>query len=124
MTLTAVIQYTTSNSRNSTRSKADQIAYSLAEAGLANGAAVLSKPSNNALDPNVLPSSRPDASNPAHANYISQYEGGTVKWWGVLTGHQWIMHGVGYVTTRPARPRSSAARRPRRSRSSPRSSRS
>ncbi len=98
ITLTAAIQYTTSNSRGAVRSKADQIAYSLAEAGLANGAAVLSKPSNNALDPNVLPSSEPDASNPAHANYISQYEGGTVKWWGVLTGHQWIMHGVGYVT--------------------------
>ncbi len=98
VTLTAAIQYTTSNSRGSVRSKADQIAYSLAEAGLANGAAVLSKPSNDALDPNVLPSSEPDASNPAHANYISQYEGGTVKWWGVLTGHQWIMHGVGYVT--------------------------
>ena len=27
----------------------------------------------------------------------AEYEGGTVKWWGVLTGHQWIMHGVGYV---------------------------
>jgi Tfp pilus assembly protein PilV len=98
VTLTAAIQYTTSNSRTSVRSKADQIAYSLAEAGLANGAAVLSKPSNNALDPNVLPSSEPDESNPAHANYIARYEGGTVKWWGVLTGHQWIMHGVGYVT--------------------------
>ena len=59
---------------------------------------MLSKPSNNALDPNVLPSSEPSDSNPAHANYISQYEGGKVKWWGVLTGHQWIMHGVGYVT--------------------------
>jgi Tfp pilus assembly protein PilV len=97
VTLTAAIQYTTSNSRSSVRSKADQIAYSLAEAGLANGAAVLSKPSNNALDPNMLPSSEPDEANPAHANYISEYEGGTVKWWGVLTGHQWIMHGVGYV---------------------------
>ena len=96
--LTAAIQYTTSNSRNSTRSKADQIAYSLAEAGLANGAAVLSKPGNNALDPNVLPSSEPSESNPAHANYISKYEGGTVKWWGELNGHQWTMHGVGYVT--------------------------
>ncbi len=98
VTMTAAIQYTTSNSRTADRSKADQIAYSLAEAGLANGAAVLSKPSNNALDPNVLPSSEPSESNPAHANYIAKYEGGTVKWWGVLTGHQWIMHGVGYVT--------------------------
>ena len=98
ITLTAAVQYTTSNSRSSTRSKADQVAYALAEAGLANGAAVLSKPSNNALDTNVLPSSEPSSSNPAHANYISQYEGGTVKWWGVLTGHQWLIHGLGIVT--------------------------
>jgi len=98
VTLTAVIQFTTSNSRGANRSKQDQVAYSLAEAGLANAAAVLSKPSNNALDANVLPSSEPSDSNPAHANYISQYEGGKVKWWGVLTGHQWIVHGVGYVS--------------------------
>ena len=97
VTLTAAIQYTTSNSRHSTRSKADQVAYALAEAGLANGAAVLSKPGNDALNAGVLPSSEPDESNPAHANYIREYEGGTVKWWGVLTGHQWLMHGVGYV---------------------------
>jgi Tfp pilus assembly protein PilV len=97
VTLTAAIEYTSSNSRSANRSKADQIAYALAEAGLANGAAVLSNPSNNALDPTVLPSSEPDESNPAHADYIDEMEGGTVKWWGVLTGHQWIMHGVGIV---------------------------
>ena len=98
VTLTAAIQYTTSNSRTSERSKDDQIAYALAEAGLANGAAVLSKPGNNALDTDLLPTSEPDPNNPEHANYIAQYDGGSVKWWGVLTGHQWIMHGVGIVT--------------------------
>ena len=98
VTLTASIQYTTSNSRSSTRSKADQIAYALAEAGLAEGASVLSKPSNNALDPTLLPGTEPSPSNPAHANYIRAYEGGTVKYWGVLTGHQWLIHGLGIVT--------------------------
>jgi hypothetical protein len=98
VTLTAVIQYTTQNSRHAVRSEADQVAYALAEAGLANGAAVLSQPTNDALDPSVLPSSEPDENNPAHANYIAEYEGGLVKWWGVLTGHQWLMHGVGYVS--------------------------
>lgn len=97
VTLTGLIQYTTSNSRQSARSEADQIAYALAEAGLANGAAVLSNPSNNALTATLLPSEEPDESNPAHANYIGEYEGGTSKWWGVLTGHQWLIHGVGYV---------------------------
>jgi len=97
VTLTTAIEYTSSNSRAANRSEADQIAYALAEAGLANGAAVLSNPDNNALDQATLPTSEPDESNPAHANYIAEYEGGTVKWWGVLTGHQWLMHGVGIV---------------------------
>ena len=97
VTLTAAIQYTTSNSSNAGRSKADQIAYALAEAGLANGAATLSKPQNDALDEATLPSSEPDEANPAHADYILEYEGGTVKYWGVLTGHQWLIHGLGLV---------------------------
>ena len=98
VTVTSAIQYTTSNASSADRSKSDQIAYALAEAGLANGAAVLSKPENDALDPTVLPSSEPDPSNPAHANYILKYGGGTVKFWGVLTGSQWTMHGLGIVT--------------------------
>ena len=97
VTLTAAIQYTTSNSSNAGRSKADQIAYALAEAGLANGAATLSKPENDALDADTLPSSEPDEANPEHADYILEYDGGTVKYWGVLTGHQWVMHGLGIV---------------------------
>jgi hypothetical protein len=98
VTMTAAIQYTTQNSRHADRSEADQVAYALAEAGLANGAAVLSNPQNNALDQSTLPSEEPDENDPADADYILEYEGGTVKYWGVLTGHQWIMHGVGIVT--------------------------
>jgi hypothetical protein len=98
VTMTAAIQYTTSNSTSANRSERDQIAYALAEAGLANGAAVLSKPTNNSLDQSLLLTSEPDENNPAHANYILDYAGGTVKYWGVLTGHQWLMHGVGIVT--------------------------
>ena len=94
VTVTSVIQYTTSNSRGSQRSEADQIAYALAEAGLNNGAAVLSKPSNNALDPTVLPGSEPPDSD---TTYVREYEGGTSKWWGVLSGHVWTMHGLGIV---------------------------
>lgn len=98
VTLTATIQYTTQNSRASDRSKSDQIAYALAEAGIAEAAATLQKPSNNALDATVLPSSEPSSGNPAHANFIRTYEGGTVKYWGTLTGHQWVVHGLGIVT--------------------------
>lgn len=100
VTLTSVVQYTSANSRTSVRSEADQIAYSLAEAGLNNGAAVLScaapacVPTINALDPAVLPSSEPADGN---ATYTREYEGGTSKWWGELTGHVWKMHGLGIV---------------------------
>ena len=97
VTLTTVIQYTTQNERHANRSKADQIAYALAEAGLAEGAATLSKPENNALQQATLPSSEPSESIPADANYIRSYEGGTVKFWGVLTGHQWLIYGLGIV---------------------------
>ena len=108
VTITSAIQYTTSNASSANRSEADQIAYALAEAGLANGAAVLSNPANNALSQALLPLTEPDENDQAQANYILEYEGGTVKYWGVLTGHQWIMHGVGIVTdptgkTRPVR---------------------
>jgi hypothetical protein len=98
VTITSAVQYTTSNATSANLSEADQIAYALAEAGLANGAAVLSKPENDALEQSTLPSEEPDENVPADANYILEYEGGTVKYWGVLTGHQWIMHGVGIVT--------------------------
>ena len=104
VTVTSAIQYTTSNASSANRSEADQIAYALAEAGLANGAAVLSKPGNNAQQQSTLPSKEPTTD----TNYILKYDGGTVKFWGVLTGNQWIMHGLGIVTdptgkTRPVR---------------------
>ena len=94
VTVTSAIQYTTSNASSANRSDADQIAYALAEAGLANGAAVLSKPGNNAQQQSTLPSKEPTTD----TNYILKYDGGTVKFWGVLTGNQWIMHGLGIVT--------------------------
>lgn len=98
VTLTTVVQYTTANSGSANRSEADQVAYRLAETGINNAAAVLSNPSNNALQQATLPATEPDPANPAHASYIAKYEGGTSKWWGVLSGTQWVVHGVGLVT--------------------------
>ncbi len=51
----AVIDYTNSNSRNTTLSKSDQLAFALAEAGINNAMAVLLKPGANALEVPVLP---------------------------------------------------------------------
>lgn len=74
---TTTLVYTTSNSRSSAFSKDDERAFSLAEAGLNNAMAVLSLPTNNALDSSLLPSTEATASSAA-------YEGGTAKWYGTL----------------------------------------
>lgn len=94
VTLASVVQFTTANSTGANRSEADQIAYRLAETGINNAAAVLSNPNNNALVAATLPSAEPPDGDP---DYTAEYEGGTSKWWGVLTGHQWVVHGLGIV---------------------------
>ena len=69
---TTAIAYTTSGARSASRSTADQKAYALAEAGVNNAMSVLSLPSNNALDPYLLP------------KQTVTYEGGTVTYSGTL----------------------------------------
>jgi hypothetical protein len=93
MSGTAVVAYTTSNSRTSSYSKQNELAFSLAEAGLNNAMAVLSLPSNNALDPDVLPSTEATASS-------ASYEGGTAKWYGTLDRSQavWTLTSLGLYT--------------------------
>ena len=68
----AVVDFSGANSRNSARSKSGQTAFVLAEAGINNAMAVLSKPQNNALEPTLL-SAR-----------TTEYEGGKVTWSGTL----------------------------------------
>ena len=74
---TTTLVYTTANSRSSQLSKENELAFSLAEAGLNNAMAVLSKPTNNALDSDLLPSTEATASS-------ADFEGGTSKWYGTL----------------------------------------
>jgi hypothetical protein len=74
---TTTLVYTTSNARSGVLSKDNERAFSLAEAGLNNAMAVLSLPTNNALDSTLLPSTEATASSAA-------YEGGTSKWYGTL----------------------------------------
>jgi Tfp pilus assembly protein PilX len=74
---TTTLVYTTSNARSGVVSKENERAFSLAEAGLNNAMAVLSLPTNNALDSTLLPSTEATAS-----SYT--YEGGTAKWYGTL----------------------------------------
>lgn len=84
---TTVLMQGASGQRTATRSKADQTAFTLAEAGLANAAAVLGLPTNNALDPALLATRRTD------------YQSGYVVWGGTIdpaTGI-WTIRSTGYA---------------------------
>jgi hypothetical protein len=90
MTVVTVIESSMSNSRQSNVSMGRIGASSLAEAGINNALAVLTHPNTNALQQSALPSTEADASQ-------KSYPDGTAKWWGILTGSNWILHGVGLV---------------------------
>ena len=83
---TAVIDYTSSNSRSASYSKASGSAHALAEAGVAEAMAVLSLPENNALNPYLLPAT------------TSTYPGGTVTWSGTLnqSAATWTITSTGF----------------------------
>ena len=86
LTLTALVYYTSTNSRSSARERADQQARALADAGINNALAVLYKYGVNLRDPALLP----DGS--AQEGIISKaYAGGRSEWHGVLSdsGSQW-----------------------------------
>jgi Tfp pilus assembly protein PilX len=74
---TTMMVYTSQNTKTASRSKVDETSFSLSEAALNNAMAVLSNPTNNALDPEALPSTEATAS-------TLPYENGTAKWYGVL----------------------------------------
>ena len=95
--LVSVAQFTSSNARDSSRSKGAQTAYALAEAGINNAMAVVSNPTNNALVSTTLPSSYALAA--ANTSYYRAYEGGTSYWWGTLDANTgiWTIYGKGVV---------------------------
>ena len=92
---TTAMVYSTENYRSAWHSKADDSSFSLSEAALNNAMAVLANPSNNALDPDTLPSTEATASSVT-------YENGTAKWWGVLdrAAAVWTVTGLG-LTNNP-----------------------
>ncbi|MEP6909998.1 MAG: hypothetical protein ABI896_06140 [Actinomycetota bacterium] len=102
---TTVMVYSTSNTRVSARSKSDEGAFSLSESALNNAMAVLSKPTNNSLDPDVLPWTEATASS-------STFENGTAKWWGTLdrAAAVWTVTGLGLYDN-PAGPGAAPVRR-------------
>jgi len=97
---TTVVAYSTSSARTSSRSSADQSAYALAEAGVNNAMSVLSEPSNNALDPYLLPPQ------------TMTYAGGTVTYSGSLdeSTATWTITATGLMRN-PTGPGTSPVRR-------------
>jgi hypothetical protein len=73
MTGATLIYYSSTNARSAEYSVRNGSAYDLAEAGIDEMMAVLSKPDNNALNPYLLPQT------------THTYNGGTVTWSGTLT---------------------------------------
>jgi hypothetical protein len=72
ITGTTVAEYSTSDLHQANRSAADQSAFALAEAGLANALSVLGNPSNDPYDPTLLPTR------------TTTYTTGTATWSGTL----------------------------------------
>jgi Tfp pilus assembly protein PilX len=103
--IVSITEYSSSTSRSSSRSKADQIAFSLAETGVNNAMSILANPTNNALQQSTLPSAEASASS-------ASYEGGTAKWWGVLNTatSRWTVYGKGIVAN-PTGPGSASVTR-------------
>ena len=97
---TTVVAYSTSSARTSSRSSADQGAYALAEAGVNNAMAVLSEPSNNALDSYLLPAR------------TTRYGNGTVTYSGTLdeSTATWTITATGLMRN-PTGPGTSPVRR-------------
>jgi hypothetical protein len=102
---TTLTYYTTRNAASASYSQQNTRSFSLSEAGLANAIAVLSNPSNNALDPDTLPASEAAAT-------AAAYEGGTAKWWGVLDRGTavWSVYGVG-LNNNPTGPAAAQVKR-------------
>jgi Tfp pilus assembly protein PilX len=95
ISVSTLAYYSATNSRSVSQSKDDSRSFSLSESGLANAMAVLANPTNNALDPDTLPSSEATASS-------ATYENGTAKWWGVLdrSAAVWTVTAIG-LTNNP-----------------------
>jgi Tfp pilus assembly protein PilX len=88
ITTISLLTYTSSNVRNVRYQTARTTASSLAEGGVNQAMAVLSLPSNNALNTNLLPST------------TSTYEGGTAVWSGTLNTQTatWTITSTGRVS--------------------------
>ena len=98
MTGTSLIYYSSTNARTAAYSDNKSAAYDLAEAGVNEMMAVLSRPENNALNKYTLG----EQANGTVTHTTHTYDGGTVEWWGTLSqsvsgASTWTLTSVGRV---------------------------
>ncbi len=95
---TTLIYYSSTNARSVSYSAANGSAYDLAESGINEMMAVLSKPDNNALNKYLLG----EQTNGSVTHTTHTYDGGTVEWWGTLSqsvtgASTWSLTSIGKV---------------------------
>ena len=98
MTGTALIYYSDTNARSAAYSNSNSSAYDLAEAGINEMMAILSRPENNALNKYLLG----EQSNGSVTHTTHTYDAGTVEWWGTLSqsvsgSSTWSLTAIGRV---------------------------
>jgi hypothetical protein len=95
MTGATVVYYTSTNARTAGHSDAHSSAYHLAEAGINEMMAILSKPENNALNKHLLGYQ----ANGTVTHTVHEYDRGTVEWWGTLNESTatWALTAVGTI---------------------------
>ena len=105
---TTAMVYTASDSKQATQSGSRTSAFSLAEAGINNTMSILMLPTNNALDPDLLPKctsnntkySDPTASRTSTSTWLhATFGGGTVDYCGTLirSSALWYLTSIGNV---------------------------
>jgi Tfp pilus assembly protein PilX len=94
---TTAVAYSTSSSKQSVQSGSRLSAFTLAEAGINNVMSILNLPTNNALDPDILPSKTSCSTNLA-STCSSPYGDGYVVWGGTLDRSTavWTVTSTGY----------------------------
>jgi Tfp pilus assembly protein PilX len=95
---TSLIYYSSTNARSSEYSNDKSGAYDIAEAGINEMMAILSRPENNALNKYMLG----EQSNGSVAHTTHTYNQGTVEWWGTLSqsvagASTWTLTSIGKV---------------------------
>jgi hypothetical protein len=98
MSGTALIYYSNTNARSAEYSDDKSSAYDLAEAGVNEMMAILSKPDNNALNKYLLG----EQANGTVVHTTHTYDRGTVEWWGTLTQNvngssSWSLTSIGSI---------------------------